>query len=80
MTTWVYDTTKGHSAQKGFGQNVHKTLFAQLQWPWSLTLSREQFLLPFLLPSLHRPPPLWYFELRDVKLKAEGHIEVEGQS
>lgn len=79
MTIWVYDRTKGHAAQEGFGQNVHKTLFAQLQWLWFLTLSRGRSLLPFLLPSLHLCPPLWHFELRDVKLNAEGRIEVEGQ-
>lgn len=60
----------------------HSVAFAQPQWPRFLALFRGAISLalpPALSPS---SPSFVYFELRDVKLNADGHIhtDVEGQS
>lgn len=83
-TVWVYGTATGRSAQKGFRRNVHKALRGLCTASVALVPCTLQGAISLALPPALSPssPSFMYFELRDVKLNADGHIhtDVEGQS
>lgn len=80
----MYGMTGRHSAERGFGQDVHKALCSlRIAWVIMLSfleLSRDRFSHPPLLSSLPLALPFWYFEFGDARSNAEGHMNVEGQS